>query len=72
MVNRPQSGSSPIAKEDGCAIQNGAHDETALHDLEVGGNHTEACPRFDVTNSSNSSIIKLNNGDVLYMREINR
>jgi hypothetical protein len=64
-------------------IQNGTYAEaTALQELQVGGtinDHLamEKYPNPTITSPSNSeteasSIIKLNNGDVLYMREINR
>lgn len=61
----PQSGSMPFGKE--------GYDESTISGLEVGeveGGNSTTC---NSTNSEveASSIIKLNNGDVLYMKEIN-
>jgi hypothetical protein len=72
-IHRPQSGSCPMIDE----VQKGTYDEATLRDLEIGGkingNHTGEYPSSSFNSETEaSSIIKLNNGDVLYMREINR
>lgn len=64
---RPQSGCGPYGKE--------IYDESTLHDLDIANSREEG--EEGTWNSFNSeieasSIIKLNNGDVLYMKEINR
>ncbi|KAG2194048.1 hypothetical protein INT47_008132, partial [Mucor saturninus] len=64
----PQSGCGPYGKE--------TYDESTLHDLEIGCHNGtsreegETCHSFS-SDIEASSIIKLNNGDVLYMKEIN-
>ncbi|KAI8064059.1 Gtr1/RagA G protein conserved region-domain-containing protein [Thamnidium elegans] len=61
----PQSGCGPYTKD--------GYDETTLDELELSG-HFEGtnvtCNTFN-NDIEASSIIKLNNGDVLYMKEIN-
>lgn len=64
----------------------GGYDDSTIHDLDIGngsknssGNsngeeeegNTTTCNSFN-SEIEASSIIKLNNGDVLYMKEINR
>jgi hypothetical protein len=51
------------------------YDDSTINDLEVGreeeGGNTTTCNSLN-SEIEASSIIKLNNGDVLYMKEINR
>lgn len=55
------------------------YDDSTINDLEIGregeeeeeGGNTTTCNSLN-TEIEASSIIKLNNGDVLYMKEINR
>lgn len=75
----PQSGCGPYSNEEesDVKIPNAAgYDESTLRDLEVGTNQNETKEIVAAISSSSeteaSSIIKLNNGDVLYMKEINR
>ncbi|KAI7871368.1 uncharacterized protein EV154DRAFT_570667 [Mucor mucedo] len=63
-----QSGCSPYGKE--------KYDESTLHDLDIGCYNGTGRERGYTRHSFSSeievsSIIKLNNGDVLYMKEIN-
>ncbi|KAG2198679.1 hypothetical protein INT46_003255, partial [Mucor plumbeus] len=74
----PQSGCGPYNNEEesDAKIQNAAgYDESTLRDLEVGTNQNETKEAVAIAPSNSeteaSSIIKLNNGDVLYMKEIN-
>ncbi|KAL7314269.1 GTP-binding protein gtr2 [Mucor circinelloides] len=78
----PQSGSMPYAtEEDELETKNTTtlgYDESTLQDLDVGTaqqNQIKSTNAAAATTSTSepdaSSIIKLNNGDVLYMKEIN-
>lgn len=84
LYNRPQSGSVPYSSKEAAR----GYDCTTIHDLDVGnekndksgssskeeekeGNTATTCNSFNPEIEA-SSIIKLNNGDVLYMKEINR
>lgn len=56
---------------------NGQYDDSTLRDLEIGGTTSNSASNIAMNGTTGSSIeassiIKLNNGDVLYMREINR
>ncbi|KAK4509290.1 uncharacterized protein ATC70_007640 [Mucor velutinosus] len=79
----PQSGSTPCITEEPAATNHTGtqtYDESTLRDLDVGATHqaevmsTTAAATTTSTSlePDASSIIKLNNGDVLYMKEINR
>ncbi|GAA5816441.1 hypothetical protein MFLAVUS_009970 [Mucor flavus] len=61
----PQSGCGPYTKD--------GYDEATLDELELSGHFegTNATSNTFNTDIEASSIIKLNNGDVLYMKEIN-
>lgn len=56
------------------------YDESTLRELDIGATHhaeamsaaAAATPTSTSSEPDASSIIKLNNGDVLYMKEINR